>query len=444
MRILIVSCACPPFHGGGVANLIDQIGGRLGALGHAVAVFTRYTDPRRKRGILTWFRRQGYAVPAVNLARTDFFDRYRVEDYLNPVTHEPFRRVVEQFRPDVLHFHAIQGLGAGLIDWVPRDVPTVLTMHDFWWVCPNIFLLRLDDCLCPLKQADLAACAKCLQRLATLSPAHALNLDDIRHRHQYLCRQLRKFHKILAVSRFLRDRLKGFLPDTAIEVCENGRDFGLLEASGLAPRSDRGTRVRRNGPLRFGFVSGFSSLKGFGCLVTALSYLHEPSFEVRVHGCRAARLRRLAARLPGAAYALRTILQRPLPPGAGPMDPRIRLLPPYLPNEWPRVHASFDVLLVPSIVVESFSLVCREALAVGVPVIASRCGGPEEVIQHEVNGLLFEPNNARELAECMSRCLEEADLLASLRAHAKIDGIRTIEQQVEQLVGEYRASGAPL
>jgi O-antigen biosynthesis protein len=443
MRILLVSCACPPFHGGGVAGLIDQVSTRLAALGHSVAVFTQQMDPRKERGSLTWFRRPGYDVAAVNLTTPDFLDRYRVEDYLNPATHEPFRRVVEQFRPEIIHFHAIQALGAGLLDWVPRDVPTVLTMHDFWWICPNIFLLRLDDRLCGLRKVDSSACAACLRKLTELRPPVNFKIENIEHRLRYLSRQLRKFSKVLAVSRFLRNRLRDFLPDVPIEVCENGLDLSPLETAGRLQRSDTRPSARRSRRVRFGFVGGVNDLKGYGCLLKAVSYLRDASFEVHVYGCRAAWLRRLASRVPGSATMIRALLRREPPPGATPLDPRIRLQPPYSSSDWPAVQSSVDVALVPSIVIESFSLVCREALVVGVPVIASRCGGPEEVVRHEVNGLLCEPNNSRELALCMSRCLEDDDLLSSLRANARADGIRTIDQQVEQLVSEYRAAGAP-
>lgn len=123
-------------------------------------------------------------------------------------------------------------------------------------------------------------------------------------------------------------------------------------------------------------------------------------------------------------------------------DSRVSLRPLFPAGHRERVFGSFDVLLVPSMVRESFSLVCREALVAGVPVIASRCGGPEEIIRHEENGLLFEPGDAEGLAASMSRCLDEPDLMTMLRSGANAEGIRSLSEQVDQLADVYRAVGA--
>lgn len=50
---------------------------------------------------------------------------------------------------------------------------------------------------------------------------------------------------------------------------------------------------------------------------------------------------------------------------------------------------------------ESFGLTVCEALAEGKPVIATRCGGPDDMITND-NGLLVEPNNPAMLARAMA------------------------------------------
>lgn len=61
------------------------------------------------------------------------------------------------------------------------------------------------------------------------------------------------------------------------------------------------------------------------------------------------------------------------------------------------------LLVVPSIV-ETFSVVAAEALATGTPVLATRCGGPEEFITEEV-GVLVPPANADALRHGLERIL---------------------------------------
>ncbi len=50
---------------------------------------------------------------------------------------------------------------------------------------------------------------------------------------------------------------------------------------------------------------------------------------------------------------------------------------------------------------ESFSRVCLEGSALGKPVIATRCGGPEEIIIHEQTGLLVDVGNVEAMAAAM-------------------------------------------
>jgi glycosyltransferase involved in cell wall biosynthesis len=67
------------------------------------------------------------------------------------------------------------------------------------------------------------------------------------------------------------------------------------------------------------------------------------------------------------------------------------------------------IMLVPSIWQEPFGLVIAEAMARGLPVIASDVGGPSEIITHGVDGLLVSPGDERALALAITRLLEDDD-----------------------------------
>ena len=71
----------------------------------------------------------------------------------------------------------------------------------------------------------------------------------------------------------------------------------------------------------------------------------------------------------------------------------------------------YDVLVVPSRG-ESFSLVALEGMAAGVPVVATRCGGPEEIIDDGTSGHLVDVGDYRHMARAITRILDDP-------AHAK-------------------------
>ena len=75
----------------------------------------------------------------------------------------------------------------------------------------------------------------------------------------------------------------------------------------------------------------------------------------------------------------------------------------------PEYMASADVFVLPSLS-EGFGMVVVEAMAMGLPVIASRVGGLPEIIKDCENGFLVEPRNPRDIAEKIILLLTNDDL----------------------------------
>lgn len=81
-------------------------------------------------------------------------------------------------------------------------------------------------------------------------------------------------------------------------------------------------------------------------------------------------------------------------------------------------YARADLYLVAS-ETENFCSANLEALASGTPVIAARAGGNVEQVQHGVNGYLFSPGDAKELAEHTARVLKDDALRSRLSEAAR-------------------------
>ncbi|HVT75715.1 MAG TPA: glycosyltransferase [Acidimicrobiales bacterium] len=115
----------------------------------------------------------------------------------------------------------------------------------------------------------------------------------------------------------------------------------------------------------------------------------------------------------------------------------VETVPSFAPSEAADVWANTDVLLVPSIMRESHSLVTREALTAGVPVICTDTLGPEEVVEDGVNGLVVPAADGSALADAMRRFVDEPALVESMRAACHAIPVRPIQDQVDGLLALY-------
>lgn len=85
----------------------------------------------------------------------------------------------------------------------------------------------------------------------------------------------------------------------------------------------------------------------------------------------------------------------------------------YGPADMPEVHRAIDILVLASSQPEPFGLVVVEGMATGRPVIATAHGGPCELIENGVTGMLVPPGDADALAAAIRALVDDRE-----RAHA--------------------------
>lgn len=83
------------------------------------------------------------------------------------------------------------------------------------------------------------------------------------------------------------------------------------------------------------------------------------------------------------------------------------------------IIATADLLLVPSMYNESFGLTIIEAMALNVPVIATRIGGMQEVITDGWDGLLIDYGNINQLKMSVIELIENAEFRTKITLNAK-------------------------
>jgi phosphatidylinositol alpha-mannosyltransferase len=116
--------------------------------------------------------------------------------------------------------------------------------------------------------------------------------------------------------------------------------------------------------------------------------------------------------------------------------PRVHLLGSVLHGDLPGYLAAADVFVAPALGQESFGIVLVEAMAAGLPVVATDIAGYREVVRHDQEGLLVPPEDPAALADSLGRVLSDQSLAARLgeagRRRAQRYRWETVVQEIEQ------------
>jgi glycosyltransferase involved in cell wall biosynthesis len=359
--------------------------------------------------------------------------------YCNPMVEKQVGQWLAQWEPDIVHVTSCLTLSASVIQAAKAcQLPVVLTLTDFWFVCPRVILLRGDGSLCDGRTTSWE-CLKCMlwdekayQSLRSiLSDEHVAFILtwiskhpqisrmrglrgmalDMQHRKSYLATMLDAADRVTAPSAFLRGTLKGCGISTPIRVVHSGHDLAWLVNS---------PKKRPASLVRIGYVGQVIPIKGVHILLSAFQSAdlvnraqllifgdHDRSPEYTEHLAILANGSNSTAEFRGAF--------------------------PY--EHLGEVLSEIDVLAVPSQWHENNPRVIQEAFASKTPVIASDVGGIVEFVQHEVNGLLFERGDVDELSRKLQRIVQEPGLLERLQAG--VPRVKTIEEEVTELEAIY-------
>jgi glycosyltransferase involved in cell wall biosynthesis len=410
VRILQVIHWFLPYHTSGSEVYVAQLSAALGRR-HVVAVYCR-EDGRpdslfhEEEGSF-----QGYPVHRVYHnppAGPGYLAGKALTRFRNRLVEESFRRYVERFRPDVVHFHHLFKLSGALISIAQQmDVPTVVTLHDYWFLCDNGQLLRsgLVNCQGPrggLRCADCAELPRVWRRL--LAP---VLIPFFIYRTRFLRRALQRADAIIAPSRYLQGVfIRHGFPAGRILLCDNGTDASWRRKA----RHAAGERVR------FGYIGTLAPHKGIHLLLEAFAGLQREA-ELRIYGDPTAN--------PDYVVQLQALVCSPLVSFKGA----------FAREELPRVLGELDVLVVPSLWAENSPVTIHEARVARLPVLAADIGGMPDLIREGEAGWLFRAGDAGDLRRQIAAVLEAPQQLARVRS--RIRPVKSIEENAHELEALY-------
>ena len=392
MRILQVVHGYPPERWGGAELVTATLVQALARRDHAVTVFARTADATAEEFSVREDAPDTDGVRVVRVVNNlGHASQFRLE-YDHPFLDEAFHRVLTDSRPDVVHVqHVIHLSGSVLQASAQLGYPVVLSLHDFFFACARIHLVDNHRRLCPGPDRG-ERCVACLQAETTA--------EEARRRFLYFEQLLHIPQQVIVPSRFLAERMQEIFPflEPRLQIIAPG----IVPPEQIQPE-DRKHRE----PIRVLSIGALVPHKGPHLLIQAMRGLPTDSFAVSLYGERAAAWSTYADQLETDAA-----------------DLPIRFCGTYAQDELSAILARHDALVVSSLCEETFSLVTREALQAGLPVIAARRGALPEVIRDGVNGLLFEAENADDLRRCLERLRTDTRLREQLTPASTPSGTR--------------------
>ena len=440
MKILYLSLFYPPHHIGGTENYTHGFAKGLQALGHETQVLCveewgegdTYWNPPTDDVF------DGVSVHKLNLnwTRAPHVNRFL---YDNSIVADYVRDYLRQVKPDVVHVTSCNTLSASVIQVAKQaGVPVIVTLTDFWFLCPRVNLVKRDGTMCNghVPEAECFNCLvgdskiyraseRVLGKNATNNLLGALGeqailarLPGLRGTALNMRERRAKMHKALQYAdRLIIASQSGYdlfrLNDFAmpIDVVHYGHDLAWMR--------DYHGKTQRDA-IHFGFIGQVSPLKGPHLLIQAFKDAN-PNGKARllVYGN--------LDKDPAFGQQLRALADQRT-------DIEFRGI--YAHADSGKVFADIDVLVVPSIW-NDYPLIINEAFATQTPVMASDIAGMSEFVRPEVCGLLFERGYIADLAKQLGRVMNEPGLLARLRANAP--HVKTIQEAIAEMLQVYQS-----
>lgn len=403
MRILFISNFYPPHDLGGWEQNCQEIVQYLQARGHDCHVLTSRHglsgQPLAETGVTRALHLQAdihYYKPL------DFFLHRPGQEKTNVGA---LRRTLDAFQPDVIFIWGMWNLSFQVAYWAEQWLPgrVAYAVAGYWFMQPDPHRAYWQQPPDRTVTRALLAPARWLaqRQLDRERSAYPLQLDHV-----------------ACVSEYVRNKLSqaGVLPRGA-RVIYNGIDPDPFERAASQRKQSNG--------LRLIYTGGLVAHKGVHSAIETLGLLKQRgqigaiTLDV-VGGGHPDYETHLQARVHTLELDNHVIFRGRVPRG-----------------EIPAILAGHDVFLFTSVYEEPIARTVQEAMAAGLTVVATAVGGQAEMLEDGVNALVFPPEDAEHLAQCILRLRAHPELRSRLAAA----GQQTVLERftLQRMVDEFEA-----
>ncbi|MGB9721755.1 MAG: glycosyltransferase [bacterium] len=346
------------------------------------------------------------------------FPIYHSNSLFNRKFEHKFRLTIEQYQPEIIHFQHLLGFPFSLIEIANKsNIPVLITIHDFWTICPRIHLYDANEQICRDPQNGLI-CFTCVKKKMRMNvnlknlPRDIFFSKDRRKnffvkRYNYVVSLLKQINRIIVPSRFVKDVYSQIGIDTKkISVLPHGLNLS----------DSKKEAKNQNEKMIFGYVGGIHKHKGIHDLIKAFTAVNQKRAELVIYG--EGNLRWLKGYIPQTELSY------------------VKVKGLFDASEKAKIYQSMDYVIIPSRCYETFSFVIREAFHYGVPAIAPDHSVFLEIIKDGQNGFLFHQLNWHSLADVLNNVISRKIKISSRNIKTTTP---TLKEHIDNLFAIYES-----
>jgi glycosyltransferase involved in cell wall biosynthesis len=461
LKILLVTDGRYPEYVNGVSIYIRYLAEEMVKKGHDVYIFHHIKSGFLKRPRILKTIENHITYYGIYNSPISFS-----EGFVHPLkscheskTEKIFLDVLEYINPDIVHFHEFERTPSFCLDIVnAKNIPILVTLHDYWLICPRLQLFTLDESICKGPDEGKNCVVNCLagdyftrqyrKIIMTLPNGYMVKgIKKIRnmykkvrgeHLGQTLSHNKLKKNSLDGRNKRLKEEFRAryiynqnslSMADLilAVSTCVKGifeghgieRDKIAVNQLGVKFNELKKRKISRfeKYPIRFGFLGHLGPSKGSHCIIEAAKKISPDRARFLFYGGADDEtlydFRRNTSDLKHCAYKGR-----------------------YNYKELDDVFNSFEVLIIPSLWQETLGMIGLEAQAAGIPVIASDIGGMKDYVRDGINGLLFPPGDVGALTGCLNSILEHPSQIEKMSSHVMKP--KTITDDYETIMSFYK------
>jgi glycosyltransferase involved in cell wall biosynthesis len=396
MKILYVVHQFFPKWYTGTEKFVFMLATMMQKRGHSVTVITFATKeeqatPIRQHSILTErFIYKG--LPVVSFS----YEKSPIDLHLS-VRNDNLKKfaqfLINEEKPDILHVAHPMRTGEFIFAAIEKNIPYIMTLTDFWLICPKYILVNNNQILCNGPKMGNQCKMQCKD----------IPFDLIENRLVLSKKLINNASCVCGLTNSLLDVFKDEIPEINAHIIE----LGLITA-----KTSDNHRVNKPGDnLRLMFGASLVPHKGLHILLHALKKISSDNLTLDVYGSG-----------PDGPYMTEILKLMN-------NDNRVFYKGIFSEDQLFNIFKNVDLLVIPSLWWENSPYMMKEAMARNVPIIASDVGGLTVNIRNSHNGFTFKMGDIDALKNIIEMTLNKPILLNEIRENLSKEVGNTVEQE---------------